>query len=184
MVFGLRGWRGVVEDDDVCRGAVVGGAGVEGGLGDLMEEGAGDFDAPAALAGGFEVFPAFPADVAGGVDVDAEVDGGGVRVVKSVEAFDDDEVLCSCGRGDALGSHTAVGLEGPDGDVGGQAAAEGGEVGEEALKVGFFGEIAPVFGDAVVVGEVVVGGDDAGAEHRGERALACADGAGDADDAV
>ncbi len=150
----------------------------EGWFGDLIEECLGDFDAPAALAGGFEDFPAFPAEVAGCVDVDAEVDRAREGIVEGVEAFADDEV----GGFDGAGAFALMGLEGPDGDERAVAVAEAGEVAGEGGEVGGFGEVALVVGDGVVVGEVVVGREDARGELRGECGLAGADGAGDGDD--
>lgn len=154
----------------------------ESRFGDAVEELASDLDAPAALAGGFEVFPALPADAGRGFDEDGEVDGGEQGVVEGVDAFDDDEAIGCCGRRDFALADAAVGLEGPGWHACDAAGAERGEVLEQAGVIGEAGIVAVVVGDLVVVGEVVVGAEDAGREEAGEVGLAGADGAGDGDD--
>lgn len=151
---------------------------MEGGFGDGVEILAGDFDAPTAFAGGFDFFPAGPADGGRCLNEDAEIEEFGDGFVERVDALDDD-----CGRGGDLAHALAsVGVEGPDGRGGGLADAEGGEVLTQQPDIDVLGTIAVVVRKRVVVGEVIVGGEDAGGESAGEGALAGADGAGDAEE--
>jgi len=172
----------VVGDDEVGTAAVGFFVAGEGGFGDAVEELAGDVDAPAALAGGFEVFPALPADGGGGFDEDGEVDVCEQRVVQGVDALDDDEAGGGFRRRDVAFTDPAMGLERPRRDAGDAAGAERGEIGDQALVIGEAWVVAVFVGEGVVVGQVIVGAEDAGGEQLGEVGLAGADGAGDGDD--
>lgn len=143
-----------------------------------MEVVAGFFDSPPSLAGAFQVGPAVPADFAWSFDKDADVEERQQGFVQGVYAFDHDDFV-GC---DWLFAFALVGVEGPEGDMGGTLRTEVCEVLSEPGEIGVVWVVAEVFGGFLVVGEVVVGGDDAGGDCRGEGAFAGSDGACDTDD--
>lgn len=162
----------------------------EGWLGDRVEEGAGLFDAPAALAGFFEVLPALPADAGRCFDEDGDVRGvgggqcAGDEGVEGVDSLDNDERrgVILAGRQDRAGADPAVGLETPDGGFNGVAAAEAVEVVEESREIDVGRVVSIGVGDRVVVGKVVVGGEITGGELPREGGFSGSDGAGDGED--
>lgn len=170
--------RLVVQDDVVEASLVERGVAGVGGLCDGLEMGPGLFDAHPSLTPAFEVFPAPPSGAAAGADQHAEIDGFNEFRVQGEDALADDVTLGPSARG----SDSSVRLEAPCGDVGFAALAESEEVLMEAVEVGEFGLVALMFGDLVVVWEIVVGGDDAAADARGERGLSGPDGSADGDD--
>lgn len=177
MVCGLA--SPCIDHEDVGGCLVLVGPPVECGFGDFVEVLVGVVDSPAALAGAFEVFPACPSGVGGGIDIDGEVEVWANCWMERVDALADDER----GGVDEGRAFAAVRVEGPDGNAGGLAATEEGEVLGEEGKIGERGVVAVEVTDKCVVGQVVVGGDDWGLERACERGLAGADRAGDADGA-
>ena len=162
----------------------------EGWLGDRVEESAGLFDAPAALAGFFEVLPALPADAGRCFDEDGDVRGmgggecTGNERVEGVDSLDNDERrgMILARRQDRAGADPAVGLETPDGGFNGVAAAETVEVVEESRQIDVGRVVSIGVGDRVVVGEVVVGGENTGGELPREGGFSGSDWAGDGQD--
>ena len=148
------------------------------GFGDVVEEDFGLLDAPASNAGALEMSPAIPADASGRFNEYANVDDGAKRLMKGVDAFDDDGWVGMQSR-DAF---AAMRVKAPDGRFGGIAGAEVGDVLQKRGEVSVTRVVALALGHVGIVGQVIVGAEHAWGKFAREGAFAGAYGTGDADD--